>query len=233
MTPQKPKAVQDEERARAEGQYRQVEVPANGFMPMPLNPLEVDSKQGTVTEMSQVRGSASATSLLASTYENRYPPEPPPRESVEFPSIRDRPDMASSDNLVRPSATSTSVSTTIHARQMQRMNGENERADGHGHGHDHGHGHGQLPLHTQSQSRSSKEAKRRRYKSFENPLTTFFCGGHLMTGGDDYYSVALAAFMLLAQSGIWVGTTGVWMWEHGSEYGLASGGGIGVVVVFV
>jgi len=86
-----------------------------------------------------------------------------------------------------------------------------------------------LPLH-----RKQETTKReRRYKSFENPLTTFFLNGHMVTGGDAWYSAILAMVLLLGMAGVWLGTTGVWMWRHGSEYGLAKGGGIAVTIVFV
>lgn len=84
-----------------------------------------------------------------------------------------------------------------------------------------------LPLH-----RSPSRSRVRRYETFENPLTKFFLKGHLMTGGDDWYSAALALVLLFGMSGVWLGTTGVWMWKNGSEYGLASGGGIAVTFVF-
>jgi palmitoyltransferase ZDHHC9/14/18 len=79
----------------------------------------------------------------------------------------------------------------------------------------------------------SKKERERRYKAFENPLTTFFLNGHLMTGGDAWYSAILALILLFGMTGVWLGTTGVWMWRHGTEYGLAKGGGIAVTIVFV
>ena len=87
----------------------------------------------------------------------------------------------------------------------------------------------ELPLH----SKPAKKERERRYKSFENPLTTFFLNGYMVTGGDDWYSAILALILLFGMAGVWLGTTGVWMWIHGSEYGLAKGGGIAVTVVFM
>jgi len=39
--------------------------------------------------------------------------------------------------------------------------------------------------------------------------------------------------LLFGLTGLWTGTTGVWMWQHGSEFGLAKGGGVAVMVVFM
>jgi len=87
----------------------------------------------------------------------------------------------------------------------------------------------ELPIHI----KPVKKERERRYKSFGNPLTTFFMNGHMVTGGDDWYSAILALVLLFAMTGIWLGTTGVWMWRHGSEYGLAKGGGIAATIIFV
>jgi len=73
----------------------------------------------------------------------------------------------------------------------------------------------------------------RKYKMFENPQTTFFCGGRMMTGGDSVISLILTAVIMLALTGVWLGTTGVWLWVHGKEYGLVKGGGVGIVIVLV
>lgn len=73
----------------------------------------------------------------------------------------------------------------------------------------------------------------RRYTKIGNPLSTWFFGGWLMTGGDDWYSCIFAVIILLGISGVWLGTTGVWLWVHGREYGLPPGAGVGIVVVFV
>jgi len=82
--------------------------------------------------------------------------------------------------------------------------------------------------------RDAQTAKRRRkYTILENPQTTWFCGGHLMTGGDSLVSVGMSVTVLLGLSGVWLGTTGVWLWVHGKEYGLAKGGGVAIVIIFV
>ncbi|RXK35019.1 hypothetical protein M231_07722 [Tremella mesenterica] len=83
------------------------------------------------------------------------------------------------------------------------------------------------------QVRQRHARRYRRYTTFENPLTTFFCAGHLMTGDDSPVSVLMVVVLLLGITGVWLGTTGVWLWQHGTEYGLAKGGGIGIVVVFI
>lgn len=81
---------------------------------------------------------------------------------------------------------------------------------------------------------SSRSPKRlRRYTKFENPQTTWFCGGYLMTGGDSLISVSLALVVLFGLTGVWLGTTGAWLWKHGSEYGFARGGGIAIVIILV
>ncbi|WVW83945.1 hypothetical protein I302_105968 [Kwoniella bestiolae CBS 10118] len=74
---------------------------------------------------------------------------------------------------------------------------------------------------------------RRKYESFENPLTTFFWNGKLMTGGDNWWSILMVTVMLLGLSGVWIGTTGAWMWVHGREYGMVKGGGVAVTIIFV
>ena len=79
--------------------------------------------------------------------------------------------------------------------------------------------------------RSSRRV--RRYTKFENPQTTWFCAGHLMTGGDSLLSVALAVVIMFGLTGVWLGTTGVWLWRHGSKYGFGNGGGLSVVIIFV
>ncbi|ORY33989.1 DHHC palmitoyltransferase-domain-containing protein [Naematelia encephala] len=86
---------------------------------------------------------------------------------------------------------------------------------------------------SKSFSRSGSRRRVRKYKTFNNPLTTWFCGGHMMTGGDSPHSMALTLVLLFGISGLWVGTTGWWLWAHGSDYGLVNGGGVGVMVVFI
>ncbi|BEI84152.1 hypothetical protein CcaverHIS002_0407560 [Cutaneotrichosporon cavernicola] len=74
---------------------------------------------------------------------------------------------------------------------------------------------------------------KRRYTEFENTNSTFFCGGRLMTGGDTPLSFILSILLLLGISGLWVGTTGVWLWKHAHEYGMSRGAGIAINIVFV
>lgn len=83
------------------------------------------------------------------------------------------------------------------------------------------------------QNNSSKPNRQRKYMSFENPLSTFILGGHVLIGGDTWYSMGLVLAVLLGISGVWLGTTGVWMWLHGTEYGLAKGGGVAATIIFV
>jgi palmitoyltransferase ZDHHC9/14/18 len=54
-----------------------------------------------------------------------------------------------------------------------------------------------------------------------------------MTGGDSPLNFILALIILFGIAGTWIGTTGAWIWKRGHEYGLASGGGIAIVVVFI
>lgn len=78
-----------------------------------------------------------------------------------------------------------------------------------------------------------RQTTERKYQALENKSTTFFCGGRLMTGGDSPLSFIISVVIILGLSGVWIGTTGVWLWQHGHEYGLASGGGIAIVIIFV
>ncbi|ODN82051.1 hypothetical protein, variant 1 [Cryptococcus amylolentus CBS 6039] len=77
------------------------------------------------------------------------------------------------------------------------------------------------------------EERRRKYETIDNPLATFLCGGRVLVGGDVWYSMGAALLVLFAISGVWIGTTGAWMWSHGSEYGLAKGGGVAITIIFV
>ncbi|KAL1407018.1 Eukaryotic peptide chain release factor GTP-binding subunit [Vanrija albida] len=73
----------------------------------------------------------------------------------------------------------------------------------------------------------------RKYQRFDEDVhSTFFCGGRLMTGGSSPWSFIISIILLLGIAGVWVGTTGVWLWRHGNRYGLAHGGGIAINVVF-
>ena len=77
------------------------------------------------------------------------------------------------------------------------------------------------------------QSRNRRYKKLDNDQMMWLFGGRAMTGGDNPWSFLLTVVILLGLSGVWLGTTGVWLWQNGAEYGLASGGGIAVVIVFV
>jgi len=80
---------------------------------------------------------------------------------------------------------------------------------------------------------STTRKRKRKYEGFAKSGSTFFFNGKLMTGGDNPLSMILSMIVLFGLSGVWVGTTGVWFWVHGSEYGLVTGGGIGIMVVFM
>jgi len=82
-----------------------------------------------------------------------------------------------------------------------------------------------------SQKRQASRTKK--WKKLDNPQSTWFAGGRLMTGGDNWWSILLTLVIILGLMGVWLGTTGVWIWRRGSEYGLATGGGIAVVIVLV
>ncbi|WVF71514.1 hypothetical protein IAT40_006320 [Kwoniella sp. CBS 6097] len=83
-----------------------------------------------------------------------------------------------------------------------------------------------------SSRKDQNKRRKRKYEHFDNPLTTFFCGGRLMTGGDNYMSLAVVLVVLMGLSGVWIGTTGAWLWEHGREYGLVTGGGVAITIIF-
>lgn len=85
----------------------------------------------------------------------------------------------------------------------------------------------------QPPARTVARGRIRKHKRIDNPLTTWFCGGHMMTGGDSIWSMGLILLLLFGITGVWLGTTGVWLWIHGREYGLAKGADVGIVIVFV
>ncbi|WVN88353.1 uncharacterized protein L203_103559 [Cryptococcus depauperatus CBS 7841] len=78
-----------------------------------------------------------------------------------------------------------------------------------------------------------KAKRQRRYHAFENPLSRFICRGYVLIGGDTWYSMGLVMALILGISGVWLGTTGAWMWVHGKEYGLAKGAGVAITIIFV
>lgn len=84
-----------------------------------------------------------------------------------------------------------------------------------------------------SPTRFRPEALKRRYQLFDNPLSTFLFRGHLMTGGDNPFSVILVLVFLFGITGVWFGTTGVWYWRYAGDYGLARGSGVAIDIIFV
>lgn len=184
-------------------------------------PFPLPSIPSAISEGPTYRGSVhSVDPPFTYPEETRYPPTPPVGSSLtEIGSYPDQDiNSESSDDLV-------------HRRQRQQNN------YGNGHSHSSGvKGHqsekpiSALPLHHQ---RSATERPARRYKNFENPITRFCFNGHAMTGGDAWWSIILALVLLFGTSGVWIGTTGVWMCRNGNEYGLATGGGIAITVVFL
>ena len=92
---------------------------------------------------------------------------------------------------------------------------------------------GQASSYSSRQSGRAPAKKVRRHTHFGNPQSTWFGGGHMMTGGDSLLSVGLSVVLMLGMTGVWLGTTGSWLWKHGSEYGIAKGGGVAVVIIFV
>ena len=89
------------------------------------------------------------------------------------------------------------------------------------------------PSETTLASPKRSDRRQRRYTKLGNDQMKWLCGGRAMTGGDNPWSFLLTLVILLGVSGVWLGTTGAWLWQRGPEYGLASGGGIAVVIVFV
>ena len=84
-----------------------------------------------------------------------------------------------------------------------------------------------------SLKRRSRPPRRvRNWKKLNNPQTTFICGGRLMTGGDSPLSVILSVLVIFSLTGVWLATTGSWLWVDGQKYGLPKGAGIAIVVIF-
>lgn len=77
--------------------------------------------------------------------------------------------------------------------------------------------------------------RQRRYEEFAKyPLqdTKYFCGGRLLTGGDNIFPFLASIVLLLGLGGLWLGTTGVWIWRDGLGGGGAGAGGKAAVVIF-
>lgn len=62
--------------------------------------------------------------------------------------------------------------------------------------------------------------------------THFFLKGHLMTGGDNVWPLIGSIILVLGLGGLWLGTTGVWVWRDGLGGGGASRGGKAAVIIF-
>ncbi|KGB74458.2 hypothetical protein CNBG_0296 [Cryptococcus deuterogattii R265] len=173
----------------------------------PLHGMFAASKTGLTTVSSDARPSIAATATSREGWDRSL------KHSLATASSppRGAPMVLSSDNLVRREAEEKPSLTDFKRQSHFRTTFERIR----------------------HQNNSSKPNRQRKYISFENPLSTFILGGHILIGGDTWYSMTLVLVLLLGISGVWLGTTGVWMWLHGTEYGLAKGGGIAATIVFV
>lgn len=75
----------------------------------------------------------------------------------------------------------------------------------------------------------------RKYKKLEQQQlqdTSFFLRGHLMTGGDNIWPLIGSIVLVLGLGGLWLGTTGVWIWREGLGGGGAGRGGKAAVIIF-
>ncbi|KAL0250548.1 hypothetical protein I308_102726 [Cryptococcus tetragattii IND107] len=173
----------------------------------PLHGMLAASKTGLATVSGEARPSIAATATSREGWDRSL------RHSLATaPSPpRGAPMVLSSDNLVRREAEEKPSLTDFKRQSHFRTTFERIR----------------------HQNNSSRPNRQRKYISFENPLSTFILGGHVLIGGDTWYSMTLVLVLLLGISGVWLGTTGVWMWLHGTEYGLGKGGGIAATIVFV
>lgn len=77
--------------------------------------------------------------------------------------------------------------------------------------------------------------KQNRKKTYNYQLhdshNTFFLRGKLLTGGDSAIPFIISLALVLGLGGLWLGTTGVWIWREGVG-GKGGRGGVGVVIVF-
>lgn len=75
----------------------------------------------------------------------------------------------------------------------------------------------------------------RKYKRLESqPLqsNSYFCRGRLVTGGDSILPLICSFVIVFGLGGLWLGTTGVWMWRDGLGGGGAGAGGKAAVIIF-
>jgi hypothetical protein len=82
---------------------------------------------------------------------------------------------------------------------------------------------------------SSYPPKTRKYHKLHQQLmqdTHFFLKGHLMTGGDNIWPLIGSIVLVLGLGGLWLGTTGVWIWRDGLGGGGAGKGGKAAVIIF-
>ncbi|KAJ9116655.1 hypothetical protein QFC20_000588 [Naganishia adeliensis] len=83
---------------------------------------------------------------------------------------------------------------------------------------------------------SSSHAPRTRkyHRLHQQPMqdTHFFLKGHLVTGGDNIWPIIGSIILVLGLGGLWLGTTGVWIWRDGLGGGGAGRGGKAAVIIF-
>jgi hypothetical protein len=80
-----------------------------------------------------------------------------------------------------------------------------------------------------------KQSSVRKYKRLQaQPLqsTTYFLQGRLITGGDSILPLIGSFVLVLGIGGLWLGTTGVWVWKDGLGGGGAGRGGKAAVIIF-
>lgn len=85
---------------------------------------------------------------------------------------------------------------------------------------------------SRSRLRNTGTTPTKRYQTFDNPLTSWWLGGRVMIGGDRPWSVLFTLIILFGITGVWIGTSGVWYWRYGDQYGLAKGSGVAIVIIF-
>lgn len=92
------------------------------------------------------------------------------------------------------------------------------------------------PPPTKSFSKPSHQKIRHRNADLLNRLplqsTTYYFNGLLQTGGDSPLPLVGSIVLVLGLGGLWLGTTGVWMWRNGFGGGGPGVGGKVAVVIF-